>query len=156
MSSGWNLQVKGCKPVCSETTFSLHSGKSCTFTADRESLCDKLAQVNLLAQLGMHGCDAMRQYIHPLNYQIMCWALEVCPNHVKMKPASSQHVVIPRFSSGHKPGRHLTNTAAFLLCTCLHDAETVLSPVQTTKRPSNAFHCTAIQREAVQIRTATE
>ncbi|KAL0054402.1 hypothetical protein WJX82_008410 [Trebouxia sp. C0006] len=40
-------QVKGCKPVCSETTFSLHSGKSCTFTADRESLCDKLAQAPL-------------------------------------------------------------------------------------------------------------
>ncbi|KAL0023943.1 hypothetical protein WJX77_002481 [Trebouxia sp. C0004] len=40
-------QVKGCKPVCLETTFSLHSGKSCTFTADRESLSDKLAQAPL-------------------------------------------------------------------------------------------------------------
>ncbi|KAA6427226.1 MAG: hypothetical protein FRX49_02983, partial [Trebouxia sp. A1-2] len=40
-------QVKGCKPICLETTFSLHSGKSCTFTAERESLCDKLAQAPL-------------------------------------------------------------------------------------------------------------
>ena len=102
MSSGWKLQVKDCKSVCLETTFSLHSGKSCTFTADRESLCDKLAQVQLLAQLGMHGCNAMRQYVHPLNYQIMCWALEVRPYHVKMKLTSSQHVAILRFLSRHK------------------------------------------------------
>ena len=100
MSSGLKLQVKGCKPVCLATTFSLHSGKSCTFTADHESLCDKLAQVNLLAQLGMHGCDAMRRYIHLLNHQIMCWAVEVYPNHVKMESTSSQHVAIPHFLSG--------------------------------------------------------